>query len=127
METAKHGIAVREVRGAVERIDVPAKRRIRLLAAAFLCHDGVLGEMRPQAGDDGRLGFLVRLGHQIHVALVTDLPRTVELRQKDRTRLLGGFDGEFEIVVRAQWRSISRVPRHTIMPEIARDLLGSRT
>ena len=122
----KARVAMREIRRAVERVHKPAEWRVRLLAAAFLGHDRVFWEVRPQARDNRLLGFLVRLRHQVHYALIADLSGTVELGQQDRPRLLGGFDGEFEIGVRAQLRFEFACLDDTIMPEIACDLLDIR-
>ena len=60
--------AVREVGGAVERIDIPAQRRFQLRAPAFFGYDPVLGKTLAQALDDKLLAGAVGGGHQIESA-----------------------------------------------------------
>ena len=65
----EHRKSVREVGGAVERIDVPAIFGRSCVAAAFLGHDGVRGEVALQALDDQPLAGAVGFGHQVVLAL----------------------------------------------------------
>ena len=60
---------VREVGGAVERIDVPDARRRRVAAGGrpLLRHDAIVGERRRQPLDDQRLRALVVLGDEVDV------------------------------------------------------------
>ena len=75
-----HREAVREIRGAVQRIDVPAvfRRRARVPAALF-GHDGVRGEMRVQPLDHQLLGGAVGLGHQIELAFQLEADVALEI------------------------------------------------
>ena len=56
-------IAVREVRGAVERIDVPDVWRSRRRSRAFLRHYVVGWKVFAELGEDQGLGAAVRFGH----------------------------------------------------------------
>ena len=60
---------MREVGGAVERIDVPAILRRSRLSAAFLGHDRVRRKVTLQAIDNQALAGAVGFGHQIVFAL----------------------------------------------------------
>ena len=70
---------MREVGGAVERIDVPAVVGFGLAARAFLADDAVLRPARLQTFDNQFFGGAIGLGHQVDVALVLDgdAPREV--------------------------------------------------
>src|SRR4029077_13139607 len=77
---AKTWIAVRKVRRAVQRIDMPAEFRIRgaLVPRSLFGGYRVLGEILAQALDNGRFRALVCLRYQIDVAFVRNLRRAVK-------------------------------------------------
>ncbi len=74
---AETRVAVREIGGAVERIDVPAiafGSVAGFVAGAFFGGDGVIGKKFCDARDDGGFGALVGLGDQVDfIAFVGDL------------------------------------------------------
>ena len=94
---AEARIAVGEIGGAVERIDVPAKFGVAFVAGAFFGGDGVVGEIFGEPLDDGPLGALVGLGDQVGFAFVGNVWRAIELLTKDLPGFLGDFDGGCEI------------------------------
>ena len=114
---AEAGVAVSEIRGAVERIDVPAKFGSGLLTGAFLGGDGVAGEVLVEAGDDGVLGALVGLGDEVHfVAFVANVERAGKFFHEDLAGFLGNLDGGLEVAfghgvdcrgVALAWRAMS--------------------
>ena len=74
-------IVVREVGGAVERIDEPAHRRA-LVGARFLGEHGVIREAPPDLGEQEGLGAAVVLGDEIDAALALgSMESTVALEQ----------------------------------------------
>src|SRR5713226_7044573 len=100
---AETRISVREIRGAVERIDVPAKfrRRSALMPGSFFGGDGVVGKIFGETLDDEAFGPLVRLRDEIHfVAFVSDVQRARQFFDQDFAGFLGDFDGGCEIVLR---------------------------
>ncbi len=65
-----HGEAVREIRGAVQWIDVPTVfGRLAGVAAAFFSDDGMGREMLLQSFNDELFGGAIGLGDQIGLAL----------------------------------------------------------
>jgi hypothetical protein len=97
---AEARVAVREIRGAIERIDMPAKLGGAFVAGSLLGGDGVVGEIFREPLDDRALGAFVGLGDQVGFSFVDDVRRSVELLAKDFTGVPGDFDGGFEIVFR---------------------------
>ena len=57
--------AVREVGGAVKRIDNPSMLALLRVRAALLGEDRMLRERAAERSDDGAFRFVVGLGHQI--------------------------------------------------------------
>ena len=74
---------MREVGGAVKRIDVPAEFGRTRLAAAFFSHDRVGGVQFLQALDDEPFARTVGFGHQVEFAfeLESDVAREVAVDQ----------------------------------------------
>jgi hypothetical protein len=96
---AKTRIAVREVGGAVERIDVPAEFGSSFLAGAFFGGDGMVREIFVEARDDELFRAFIGLGDEIHfVAFVADVQRARQFFDKDFAGFLGDFDGGFKVV-----------------------------
>ncbi len=78
------GIAVREVRGAVERIHVPAVFRARRSRpAAFFGDNRVIGKMFSRSrATIKRFGTAIRFRDDIHFTFVGNLFRAVELARR---------------------------------------------
>ena len=75
----KAGIPVGKIRGAVERINVPAKVRSRsaLMPGSLFGSNGVVGKVLGQPFDDEPFRALVRLGNEIDfIAFVNDVQWT---------------------------------------------------
>jgi hypothetical protein len=73
---AEARISVREVGGAIERVDVPAKFRSgsAFMPGSLFGGDGMIGEVLGETLDDKAFGALVRLGDEIDfVAFVGDI------------------------------------------------------
>ena len=97
---AKTRIAMSEIGGAVERIDVPAEVGGGFVAGAFFGGNGMVRKIFGEARNDGFFGALVGLRHEIHVAFVGDLRGAGKFfaedfarflrREKVKTRTLGG-------------------------------------
>jgi hypothetical protein len=100
---AEARISVREIRGAVERIDVPAKfgSGSALMPGSLFGGDGMIGKIFGKALDDKAFRALVCLRDEIHlVAFVGEVQRTRQLFDEDSAGFLGDFDSGFEIVLR---------------------------
>ena len=96
---AEARIAVSEVGGAVERIDVPTEFRGGLFAGAFFGGDGMIGKILVEARDDGLLRALVGLGDDVDlVAFVAEIEGARHFFDKDLAGFLGDFDGGLEVV-----------------------------
>ena len=95
---AEAWIAVREIGGAVERIDVPAIFGSVLPAGTFLGGDGMFRKVFREARDDGLFGTLVGLRDEVHVAFVRDMRWTVELFAQDFPGFKRDFDRRCKIV-----------------------------
>ena len=92
---------MREIGGAVERIDMPAIAGsvAGFVAGAFFGGDGVIGKKFGDARDDGGFGALVGLGDQVDfIAFVGDLRGTRRLFAKDLAGFARNFDGSLEII-----------------------------
>ncbi len=94
---AEAGIAVGKIRGAVERVDVPAVLGVVILANAFFGSDGMRRKIFRETIDDVLFAALVGLGDEVDVTFVFDLGRTRVLFAEDFSSFEGGFDGDFEI------------------------------
>src|SRR5882757_11007615 len=95
---AEAGIAVREIRRAIQWIDVPAKLRRIVVPGTFFRGDRMIREIFRQPFHDRPLGALVGLGNQVGVALVSDVRRPGEFLAKYLPSFLSDFDGGFQIV-----------------------------
>ncbi|HLZ13580.1 MAG TPA: hypothetical protein VKP58_13420 [Candidatus Acidoferrum sp.] len=93
---AEARIAVGEIGGAVERVDVPAIFGVVVVAKAFFGGDGVRGKIFREAIDDGAFAALVGLRDEVDVAFVFDLGGTGEFFAKNFAGFEGGIDGDFE-------------------------------
>src|SRR6266704_3312503 len=97
---AEAGVTVREVRSAVERIDVPAKFRSRsaLMARSLFSGNGMVGKVFAQPLDDEPFRAFVRLGDEIHfVAFVGDVQRSRQFFDEDFAGFLGDFNCGFKV------------------------------
>ncbi len=97
---AEAGVAVREVRSAVERINVPAKLRSRsaLMARSFFGCNSMVGKVFAQPLDDEPFRALVRLGDEIHfVAFVANVERARQFFDQDFAGFLGDFNCGFKV------------------------------
>ena len=93
---AETGIAVREIRGPVEWVDMPAIFGVVITAETFFCGDGVGGEIFGEAIDDGLFAAFVGLRDEIDVTLVFYFRRAGKLFAKNFSGFESGFDGDFE-------------------------------
>ena len=94
------GIAVCEIGGAVERIDVPAKFGSGVLTGAFFCSDGMAGEILVETTNDELLGALVGLGDEVDfVAFVANVQRAGEFLHEDLAGFLSDFDDGLQIAL----------------------------
>src|SRR5580658_8612732 len=75
-----------EVRGAVERIDVPAIVAALIVQSLLFPQHVVRGKLLTDALADQRFGSAVGRGHQVRIALVFDLQFLVEVLDKQRAR-----------------------------------------
>ena len=75
---------MREIRGAIERIDVPAIFAAGVAEAAFFAKHVVLRPVFPNALSNQRLRFAVRRRDQIGLALVFDLDILIEIFHQQR-------------------------------------------
>jgi hypothetical protein len=116
---AKARIAMSKIRGAIERIDVPAKFGSVFLTCAFLRGDGVVRKIFRESRDDGLLGSLIGLRDEVNVAFVSNLRGAVEFFVQDFSGFLGYFDCRIEIVI---WHA----GLYAAELRTARILLGSR-
>ena len=109
---AEAGIVMGEIRGAVERVDVPAKFGSGVLAGALFRGDGVAGEKFVDAGNNILLGALVRLRDEVDfVALVANVQRPGELLDKDLSRFLSNLHRRLQIIFPHQLASRKRVAK----------------
>src|SRR5260370_10072316 len=99
---AKAGIAVGEIRGAIQRINVPAKFRSRsaLMPRSLLGSNGVLGKILREPLNDQPFRTPVRLRDQIHlIAFVCEIPRARQFFHQDFPGFLRNLYGSVEIVL----------------------------
>ena len=97
---AETGVAVGEIGGAVERINMPAKLRSRsaFMTRSFFRGNGVVREILGEPRNDGLLGALIGLRDQVDfIAFVVDVHRPGKFFDQDLPGFLGDFDGGFEI------------------------------
>ena len=81
---------MREVGGAVERIDNPSMLARAGVRTAFFGEDRVAGKRAVERADDGALGFVVGFGHQIdRVGLAGDLDTAKPLQMDPAGRACG--------------------------------------
>lgn len=81
---------MREVRRAVERIDVPAILAALVAEPLLFAQDVVRRPLLPDAFPDQDFGSAVRRGHEISLALVLDLQVLVEMMHQQSA----GFAGD---------------------------------
>ena len=93
---AEAGIAVGEIRGSVERVDVPAIFGVVIAAETFFGGDGVGREIFGEAIDDGLFAAFVGLRDEIYVAFVLYFRRAGVLFAENFSSFESGFDGDFE-------------------------------
>jgi len=93
---AETGIAVREIRGAVEWVDMPAIFGVVIAAETLFCGNGVGGEIFGKAIDDGLFTAFVGLGDEVDVTLVFYFRRAGVFFAENFSGFEGGFDGDFE-------------------------------
>ena len=80
----------------VDRVDVPAHRRIACFGAVLLAHEPMVGKGVGQALADARLDRGVGLGHERPVGLGRDLQVAPEVAPGDLVGLVAGRDGDLE-------------------------------
>src|SRR5713226_1383616 len=98
---AEARIPVGEIRGAVERINVPAKSQSRsaLMPRPLFSGNSVVGKTFGQPLNDQPLRAFVRLRDKIHfVAFVRNVQRTRQFFHQDFPGFLRNFNGGFKIV-----------------------------
>ncbi len=91
-----------EIRGAVERINVPAKSRSRsaLMPRSLFSGNSVVGKIFAQLLNDQPLRAFVRLRDKIDlIAFVRNVQRTRQFFHQDFAGFLRNFNGSFEIVL----------------------------
>ena len=101
-ERQRHGevrIRVREVGGAVERVEVPdvriGRRRLQVRAGrGLLGDDQVIGKCLPEVRRHQRFDFAIRLGDDVHGALVVNRLGVAPRRAEQRARLVHGSAGD---------------------------------
>ena len=93
---AETGIAVREIRGAVEWVNVPAIFGVVITAETLFGGDGVGGEIFGEAIDDGLFTAFVGLRDEIDVTFVFYFRRAGELFAENFSGFESGFDGGVE-------------------------------
>ena len=96
----EQGHAADEVVGAVDRVDVPADRRVGGLAAVLLADEAVIRERVEEAPADHPLDLGVGLGHERLVGLGRDLEVAPEMPPRHEVRLVAG--GERDVQPAAQ-------------------------
>jgi hypothetical protein len=67
------------------------------VAAAFLRHDGMRGEMRQQALHHQLFGGAVGFRHQVELALELEAHAALEVTRQQRAGLAGDLHGRFQI------------------------------
>src|SRR5258706_15141383 len=103
---------MRKICGSIERIDMPAERRIAFRAASFLGDNRMLRETAAQEGNNGLLGTAISLCNDVDFTLVADVPRSGELRHKNGAPLQGSFDSDFE-----EWILATHMPMFWAFPQ----------
>src|SRR5262249_15244826 len=90
---AEAGVAVCEIGGAVERINVPAVFGVVVFAQAFFGGNSVRWEIFAEALDDGLFAAFVSLRNEVDVAFVFDFGRAREFFAQDFAGFPSGFEG----------------------------------
>ncbi len=97
---------MREVGGAVERIDVPAKLAVEAFAGSLFAVDAVFGERRAEALADKSFAGAVGFGDEVDVAFVLGAHAAmIEVAQQSAGLARDGFRGGKKF-------GHARVPRH---------------
>src|SRR5260370_36672965 len=89
-----------ELRGAVERIVMPAEFRTgsALTPGSLFGSNGMLGKILGQPLDDKAFGALVRLRDEIHlVAFVGDVQRPGQFVDQNASGFPGNFNGGLDV------------------------------
>ena len=87
---AEHRVAVREIGGAIERVDVPLVVTAGFNARSLFAHNIVRRELTANAREDQGLRFAVGDGDEIGIPFVFDLHVTAEMDHQKRA----GFAGD---------------------------------
>ena len=90
----EQGDAADEVVGAVDRVDVPADRRVGGFAAVLLADETVIRERVEEAPADHPLDLGVGLGHERLVGLGRDLEVAPEMSPGNDIRLVASGQGD---------------------------------
>jgi hypothetical protein len=89
-----------EIRGAIERVDIPDKGRGRIvLAGAFFGYDGMLRKIAAQTRNDCCFRLPICFGDQIDVTFVDYFFWPGVSGEDDAARFARGFDGSAEKLV----------------------------
>src|SRR5690242_13236710 len=83
----EHRKAVREIRGAVQRVHVPAELGGAFVPSAFFGHDSVRGKMRPQPLDHEFLAGAIGFGDEVEIALQLEAHAALEEVGEQRSGL----------------------------------------
>lgn len=108
---AEARIAMSEICGAVERIDVPAIFGVVITAEALFGGDGVGGEIFGEAIDDGLFAAFVGLRDEVDVTFVFYFWRAGVLFAENFPGFESGFDGDFVIGFQNVWQERLRRKR----------------
>jgi len=108
---AEAGIAMSEICGAVERVDVPAIFCVVINAETLFGGDGVSGEIFGEAIDDGLFAAFVGLRDEVDVTFVFYFGRAGVLFAENFSGFESGFDGDFVIGFQNVWQERLRRKR----------------
>src|SRR6185312_7754343 len=106
---AEDGEGMGEVRGAVQRIDVPAVLGLEAVARAFFAEDAVAGKASADALDDQLFGGAVGFSDEVNVALVFGNNAALE----EAAQQGSGFECDFRAChcpVQTGWNALAHCP-----------------
>ena len=86
-----------EIRGAIQRIDVPAVFRGTLVTATLFANDRMAREVGTQTLDDQRFRGSIGRRHQVVLALVLKADLAFGVLGENRARFTSDLHGGFEI------------------------------
>src|SRR6516164_3849610 len=95
----KTRIPVRKIRGAVQRIHVPAILGIAVCARPFFGGNGVAGEIPLQPFDNDFLRAPVSLCYKVKITFIRNIRRTVDFLAQDFAGFPRDFDCHIEVTV----------------------------